>query len=487
MAKKYNFDSIDPEKRKLNSQISTLKFHLKNGREKRKRLKDENDNLQKENKKLKEKLNQKEEEMQELKRQRDMFRGMLFKTNKKSEIKEDEALKPALTKQKIKRKRGGQIGHVGYGRKKPEIIDETRRAYLKVCPHCNTEVNRSKKVNSHIVQDIETLENIKPKVNLYEIEEQWCPCCNKHVRAKVAQVIPGSKLGINLVVLVLILKYGSRNTWESIAFILANFFNIKVSAGGLVNIAHRAKKILGPTYDEILNEIRIGKIKFADETSWRVDGINHCLWGFFNEKNAYYVIEKSHGKGVPQRIFKDCYDSDHVLVRDDAPVYQKLEFNHQSCWSHLLRVTHDATMLPKATLEIKQLHKYLKRIYDDLAYIIELPFNKVERLGYFKKYEKIISGIIATKFKEKDTLKIQTRITNQKNNLITALIYENVPLTNNHSERCIRPFVIARKVSGGSRSDKGAKTHAVNMSIFQTIKMKKLPPVGTLKNYLLSS
>ncbi len=67
---------------------------------------------------------------------------------------------------------------------------------------------------------------------------------------------------------------------------------------------------------------------------------------------------------------------------------------------------------------------------------------------------------------------IQTRITNQNTNLITALLHENATLTNNHAERMIRPMVIIRKISGGSRSDRGAATHAVNMSVMQTLALK---------------
>ena len=48
-----------------------------------------------------------------------------------------------------------------------------------------------------------------------------------------------------------------------------------------------------------------------------------------------------------------------------------------------------------------------------------------------------------------------------------------MPLTNNLAERGVRPMVITRKISGGSRSRQGAKTHAVNMSIFQTLRTQK--------------
>ncbi|MBI3815192.1 MAG: transposase, partial [Nitrospinae bacterium] len=80
-----------------------------------------------------------------------------------------------------------------------------------------------------------------------------------------------------------------------------------------------------------------------------------------------------------------------------------------------------------------------------------------------------------------------TRIANQGINLLTTLLYNNVPLTNNLAERGIRPMVVIRKISGGNRSQEGAKTHSVNMSILQTIRFQQQPIISTLKNYLSSS
>jgi hypothetical protein len=96
-----------------------------------------------------------------------------------------------------------------------------------------------------------------------------------------------------------------------------------------------------------------------------------------------------------------------------------------------------------------------------------------------------LTGIINTPYQAADSLRIQTRIRNQGETLLTALLVSGVPLTNNLAEQKIRPMVITRKISGGSRSDEGAMTHAVNMSVFQTIKMRNQPLIPTLRNYIL--
>ena len=82
---------------------------------------------------------------------------------------------------------------------------------------------------------------------------------------------------------------------------------------------------------------------------------------------------------------------------------------------------------------------------------------------------KLIDSLIGRKHIGSDAHAVQTRISNQREALIEALLHKDAPLTNNHAERQIRPMVVTRKISGGSRSDRGAATHAVNMSIVQTL------------------
>ena len=44
--------------------------------------------------------------------------------------------------------------------------------------------------------------------------------------------------------------------------------------------------------------------------------------------------------------------------------------------------------------------------------------------------------------------------------------------TNNAAERALRKVVVARKISGGSRSEGGARNYAVLMSVWETLKQR---------------
>ena len=56
--------------------------------------------------------------------------------------------------------------------------------------------------------------------------------------------------------------------------------------------------------------------------------------------------------------------------------------------------------------------------------------------------------------------------------------------TNNLAERGLRHAVVMRKVSGGSRSNKGAATTAKLLSVMQTIKMQEGNIIENMTNLL---
>lgn len=246
------------------------------------------------------------------------------------------------------------------------------------------------------------------------------------------------------------------------------------------------RKWLGPKYKNLLETVRSSTVKHADETSWRMEKLGYWIWGFFTNNCAYYTITESRGKGIPEKILEGSHPKD-VLVRDDYGAYTKLPLLHQSCWAHLLRVSHEESVHPDASLEVKKLHETLIGMFDDIDKIIKRPFDSKERKIEYKCYSKKIQHIIKAKYKEKDSKRIQTRIANQNKNLITALLYENVPLTNNLAERAIRPMVVIRKISGESKSNNGILTTAVIMSVLQTLMLQKKNLVKSIKESIFSS
>jgi len=477
----FDFRSTDEEKRKLRVDIGRLAYRLKYQKHKSEEAEDKAkewqkkyEEQQKENQKLR-------EEIEKIKKQRDTYRDMVFKANRK---KEDHEGHVSFFQSAAQKKLGGQLGHKGYGRKTSERIDKELHMFAVFCPTCNEKLNRAKTTVCHTVEDIPAPQQQQTIITKYEIEKQWCRTCKKEIVVTPKGVIPGSRLGLNLIMQVLVWKYLCRIPLNIIVTLLETTYDVHVSTGTLVLFLKRTSQYFDKPYKQILKEVRAAPVKHADETGWRVNGINNWCWAFLKEDAVYYTIEETRGKGIPEEILKNCHPED-VLVRDDYAGYKKLPFVHQSCWAHLLRESHKEVTQETVSEEMKQLHKKVKTLYEKLA--VTTPFVLEERQKVYKILLKEIQTISKTAYTATDAKRVQYRIAAQNKNLLTALLYENVPLTNNLAERAIRPMVVTRKISGGSRSRRGAKTHAINMSVLQTIKMKNQPIIPTLQNHFLNA
>lgn len=484
----FSYKSTDEEKRYLRIYNDRLNRVTLSQRKKVKDFETELKELRRKSRKQEDEIEQLKKENEKIRRERDMYRKMLFKENiknqklpPKDQLTSSERFTPPKTNN-----RGGKTGHLGHSRglpqSEPDIIN---RVFLTNCPNCHNSLGRTDSIDTHTVEDIPSPTLAPMRVIKYEKERQWCKECQKEVVATSPEEIPGVRFGLNLIVYIMVLKYGAKVSLDSITLLLEQNYNLKVSKGEIVLLLHRTKTWLGSKYDQIKAGVRASPIKHADETGWRVEGINSWVWGFMTKQQVYLSIEESRGGGIPEEILKGSSQED-ILIRDDYKGYTKLPLKHQSCWAHLLRKSHEAAVDKQASGEIKLLHQKLKELFVLLEISVKQPLGKTERKTTYKQAWNTLQQIINQKYTAEDAKAIQTRIKNQGRNLLTALLHEGVPLTNNLAERSLRKIVVIRKMSGGSRSWDGARTTAVNMSVYQTIQAQNLPLIPTLKEYLLS-
>ena len=124
MTAQEELSKLRPELRYLRIKVQTEergRFAQKNKAEK----------LEKELKIAKSEIKRLKEELEKIKKQRDTYKGMIFKPKVTQESEADG----------IKRKLGGQLGHMGVSRKVPVNIDQVVRCFLKVCPDCQVQRN----------------------------------------------------------------------------------------------------------------------------------------------------------------------------------------------------------------------------------------------------------------------------------------------------------------------------------------------------------
>jgi hypothetical protein len=97
---------------------------------------------------------------------------------------------------------------------------------------------------------------------------------------------------------------------------------LSLSEGTLQAALYRTELFFKERYNLTLKEVCMATRKHADETGWRIKGVNCWAWLFATETAAVYTIEETRGKGVPDRILKDSPPTS-LLTYDDYGGYKK--------------------------------------------------------------------------------------------------------------------------------------------------------------------
>ncbi len=95
-------------------------------------------------------------------------------------------------------------------------------------------------------------------------------------------------------------------------------------------------------------------------------------------------------------------------------------------------------------------------------------------------------ALAAADYEDADARRLAKRLLRTCDHLWTFLDEPEIPYENNFAERMIRSAVILRKNSQSNRSEQGAATQAVLMSIYRTLKLRGLNPTKTIAQALIT-
>lgn len=429
-----------------------------------KKLKDENEKLKKEIKRLK----KVEKDFDEFKAKHAVTVSNL-----------QEALKIKADKAKSGRPLGLPKGHKGYFRHMPERWDEVPLK-LNVCPHCHTRLlGTVQDERSRVVTDVEL--TLKAKNTKYIIPRKYCSACKKLVEPEVPNALPHARLGLNIMLLIMYLKLGLRLPCEKICDFLSTTYGVSISEGGIIVVLKQLVKAFGPYYSLLENAVKLARVKHTDSTSWRVSGRNYFAWVFIasgvvlykvRQRNNHKVGLSLFGKGQKGKVL--CVDR-HSAFRTLA---EKSGFVLQLCWAHILRDSKD--LAENFGGEGRYVHGKLKEIYA-LA-------KGLNHKGSAEQVQQLQGMVFELTQRHYGHITMRRFVNNlyyrDAENLFRFVTDPEIPSTNNVSERELRHFVLMRKVSNGSRSQRGAAVTAILTSIIQTLRFRKENVLLGLQNIL---
>ena len=134
-----------------------------------------------------------------------------------------------------------------------------------------------------------------------------------------------------------------------------------------------------------------------------------------------------------------------------------------------------------ASTEWRAFAKKLRRLIRDGIRLRNRPDVSPERYARrIKLIDDRLYALARGSYGDRDATRLAKRLDRHIDHLFTFLYRMDVPYDNDFAERMIRPAVILRKNSQSNRSEKGAATQGVLMSVYRTLRLRGHDPIATL-------
>lgn len=268
------------------------------------------------------------------------------------------------------------------------------------------------------------------------------------------------------------------------------YSGINISRSHLTRLLHRTLELLEPIYNAILSDITTSEVVCMDEipikAGRKIAGKMNTayFWTVLAENQVAFVYSSSRSYDNVSKILGAVCEK---LVSDGFPAYDRYaedrgDLVHGECWAHARRKFFEAKdFAPPECEKILSLIAYLFEVERDLK---DKPPDEILSVRREKS-----TVIIENIFEYLDELWLNQMVDRRgplgqaifytrerKKSLSEFLDHPDMPISNNHVERAIRPVAIGRKNWLFCWSEVGAKYAAIAFTLIESCKMNKINP-----------
>lgn len=363
------------------------------------------------------------------------------------------------------------------GRPRSTPTEYVQHAYAH-CPDCGY------RLRGHAVarrREVLEIPAAPVSVVAHQILKRYCPACRAYKTPRVSfagLVLGQSRIGVRLASLIGTLRTSYRLPLAQIRSLLAQVYGLRLSLGGLQDILARLRQRLAPVAAEIRAQTRASPAQHMDETGWRQDGQHGYLWVQATDgptATRVYTYHPSRSGQVARDLLGDFGG---VLSTDFYVAYDQYPGPKQRCWAHLLRDAHKLGEDYPDRADVQAWVGALKTLFAGARALDLSGCTQRERARIARNLERRTRLLARCYRKTADhpAQVLATRLHRYESELFEFLRTPGVSATNNLAERAVRPQVIARKISGGSRSDAGSAIRCDLASVFHTWSARALNP-----------
>jgi len=361
-----------------------------------------------------------------------------------------------------KRSIGGQPGHPRHERPlvAAELLNGGSHTYVaEICPDCGHGLQATP-APPRVVQQMD-IEAVPIRIEEHRGLAGWCPQCRKvHYAALPSGIDKGGLVGPRLTTLIAYLKGACHASYSTIRTFLRDVVGVCISRGQLAKVIGKVSQALDAPYEALLENLADQLRLNVDETGHRECGEPWWTWCFRASLYTVFKIDPTRSGDVLLEVLGDEFAG--VLGCDYFCAYRRYmrECNVlvQFCLAHLIRDVKYLTTLPDARDRAygERLREALRSLFAIIHRRDALPdwaFNARLIAARAEVLRQALHEVPATRASQN----MMQRFVKHGKAYFEFVTTPGVEPTNNLAEQAIRFVVIDRRVTQGTRGEKGRR------------------------------
>jgi len=332
-------------------------------------------------------------------------------------------------------------------------VDEHRP---ESCEHCNKSLAGASMVEGNHRRQVIEIPPIEPLVFEHRVFGAMCSCGHETWASFPAEAMYGS--GPRLTALTAQLSGRYRLSRQETADLLSEVLSVPICKGTVQACCERVSDALAEPVDEVASALPDQDVVHVGETGWKVAGKRAWLWVFSSATIAYFAIDPRRGRGILERLFPDGHPGTVNSDRWSAYSYFSA-MRRQLCWSHMLRDLQgivDAKGPGSGPAE--PVLQAAEKMFADWHALRRGEITRAElaeRIAPFRVSLRIFAEAGVSQKKDSKWRGLGRDLIRYQPAVFRFVEVEGVEPTNNQAERDIRPAVLWRRATQGTRSEKG--------------------------------
>lgn len=309
---------------------------------------------------------------------------------------------------------------------------------------------------------------------------------NKVLATLPPEIRRGGLLGPKLTAWIGYLKSVSRCSYTQIGSMLDEVFDLPLSRGLLAKAVRKMGDATAPIYDQLCAQLPNESVLNIDETGHKDRGKLMWTWCFRSPNFTVYRISPSRGSQVLTEMLGESFGG--VIGCDCFSAYLKFaadtDVELQLCLAHLIRDIRYLTTLP-----VPWTRRFGEKMLNIFKRIFRL-YHRRDKLSdriYRRRMDKLRDELLRKAKAVRcggEAATLAKRIVAQAPRWFTFMNHPQVEPTNNLAERALRPIVIARKLTQGTRGPTGQRQAERLWSVIETARQQKVPVFAFLARAL---